>query len=396
MPRFPHVGQRPRALGGSVFERFRDQMARHGDGLLKLQIGDTCLPPSYALPVDAGFLANHPDFNRYCNTFGVPALRQALAEKLRLENQLQVGAEHVMLTAGAANALSIACSALLDPGDEVIVCTPAWPFFFGMVRVAGATVVEAPLYMRLYAEPDLRIDQLLDRLVGPRTAALYVNSPNNPSGKVLDRGQLQQVASVALAHGLWLISDEAYDGLAFDGRPTLSPAALPGMFERTLSVFSFSKTWMFAGLRLGYVVAAEEVLTHLNKIMVHQLYGPSTLAQHMMLEPVRTRGSWIPATRARFQQARDRIAPLMPNAAVLPEGGYFFFLPLGPARNGRDPGELLRAWMEAGVAVAPGSDFGAGFDDHVRLCFTGEPLDRLELAVRRWNAVLTGARTDPP
>lgn len=197
-----------------------------------------------------------------------------------------------MLTCGACNALNISAMGLLDPGEEVLVLTPCWPFFPGMVRLAGGVVVEAPFYSRLYQAPDLDIAEYLERFITPKTAALYLNTPNNPSGKVLNRTQLEAVADLVQRHHLWLLSDEAYDGMTFDGRAHHSIASFPGMFERTLSIFTFSKVYMFAGLRLGYIAAPERFLKQLNKMMVHQLYSPSTLAQQMMVEPVRTRETW--------------------------------------------------------------------------------------------------------
>ncbi len=388
MPRFPDFSARVDCIGGSVFERFRDQMARHGDGLLKLQIGDTYLPPEYPLPLAADFLGDHADFNRYCNTFGIAPLRAAVLEKVREDNGLPAGPKHVLLTAGAANALNVAAMGLLQPDDEILVCTPAWPFFFGMARVAGARVAEVPLYMRLYAQPHLDVAELLEQHRTPRTVALYVNSPNNPSGKVLERAHLEQIAAFARQHALWVISDEAYDGLTFDGRPTHSIGSLPGLFEQTLSIFSFSKTYMSAGLRLGYVVGNETAIRTLNKLMIHELYSPSTLGQHLMVAPVRTRAEWIPRVRERYQRLRDSVAGGLGVRCPLPEGGTFFFVPLREELRGRTVWELIARWLEAGVAVAPGLDFGSAYEDHVRICFTGEPPDRLETAIDRWRAIL--------
>ena len=264
-------------------------MAEQAENLVKLHIGDTYLPPKYRLPIDSSFYEKHENFNQYCNTFGIAPLREALVGKLQTDNQLRLDKENVLITNGATNALSISMMALIEPGDEVLILTPAWPFFFGMVKVAGGRIVEAPIYTKLFNEPELDIADYLEKFISPRTAAIYLNTPNNPSGKVLNQAQLVQIALVAEKHNLWVISDEAYDGLTFDNRPHISIAGFPKMFARTLSIFTFSKSFMFAGLRLGFVTAGEQAVKNLNKMMVHQLYSPSTLAQQMMVEPVKTR-----------------------------------------------------------------------------------------------------------
>lgn len=230
----------------------------------------------------------------------------------------------------------------------------------------------------------------MSRFVTPKTVMLYLNTPNNPSGKVLNQNQLQQIADFAKKHNLWVISDEAYDGLTFDGRPHISIATLPEMFERTLSVFTFSKAFMFAGLRLGYVVANSEAIKNLNKAMVHQLYSPSALAQHMMVEPVRTREQWLPAVRKQYQNLRDLVVGNLRVDFWKPEGAYFIFFPVSKYLRGRDFWQLIEACLDAGVSVAPGDSFGKDFSHYIRLCFTGESPARLAEGIERLNRILIG------
>lgn len=390
MPKFPDFAERTTQITGSVFEKFRSQMEKQGSHLVGLHIGDSYAAPPYRLPLDERFLASHPGFNRYTDTFGVPALRDALAEKLRLENRLDVDRGRVMMTSGACNALAIATQGIVNAGDDVLILAPYWPFFRGMVRLAGGNAVEVPFYTRLYEDPGLDIQSYLETVLTPRTIAIYTNTPNNPSGKVLSGDHLQQIASFAADNNLWVISDEAYDGMTFDGHRHLSIGALPGMFERTLSVFTFSKVYMFSGLRLGYVAAAENVLKMLNKIMVHQLYSPSTVGQQMMVEPVKTRGEWSERFVKHFGDIRDMFVKNLSISPQIPEGTYYFFFPITDYLHGRDYWDVIHQCMDQGVAVAPGQDFGKHYADWVRVCFTGEPPDRVELAVDRLNKILPG------
>lgn len=363
-------------------------MNEQGERLVRLHIGDSYLPPAYHLPLEAAFLERFPDFYRYCDTFGVEEFRRALVHKLTEDNRLPVTVDNVLVNSGATNALSAGAQALLDPQDEILMLTPCWPFFPGMVKMAGAVVREVPLYVRLFDEPSTDIAALLNRYLTPKTTALYLNTPNNPSGKVLNRKQLAQIAAFAGEHRLWIISDEAYDGLTFDRREHISIASLAGMFEQTISIFTFSKSFMFAGLRLGFLAAAEPVVKAVNKCMVHQLYSPPTFTQQMMIEALSTRNEFIPRVRQHYQDLRDLFLEKLRVKVNPPEGTYFLFFPVDQFLNGRSYSKLIEQLLESGVSVAPGSDFGKDFGNYIRLCFTGEPPLRLEKAIERLNAVL--------
>ncbi len=388
MPRFPRFSSRAARIPGSVYEKFRARMTAQGERLAGLHIGDAYPEPPYSLPIDAAFRRDHPGFHRYCDTFGIAPLRDAIVEKLRDDNGLSVARSNVLVTAGATNALSAIVQSIVDDGDEVLLLSPFWPFFRGMVRMAGGNPVEVPLYAALYDETNIDIRGLLERALTPKTAAVYLNSPNNPSGKVLTREQIRTVADFAARHDLWLVSDEAYDGMTFDGRDHVSPATLSGASERTISVFTFSKVFMFAGLRLGYAVAGEDVIRTVNRAMVHQLYSPSTVSQQMMVEPVRTRRAWSRAFVDECQAMRDRVAAMLRVKAPLPDGAYYFFFPVDAYLGGRSRDGVIESLLDAGVAVAPGADFGDDFRGHIRICFAGESPERVIAGVERLNDVL--------
>lgn len=376
MPKFPQPSARVEDITGSIFEKYAPRIAAQGDEVVRLHIGDTYL------------LQNRPETNRYCNTFGIEPLRDALAEKLREDNGLPAGCDNILVTCGATNALSVSVMSLVNPGEEALVLSPAWPFLFGMVKLAGGQVTDVPFYIELARRPALDIASYLAQFTSEKTAVICVNTPNNPSGKVLSLEQLRQIADFAEERNLWIISDEAYDGLTFDGRPQISIGSLPGMFERTLSVFTFSKSFMFAGLRLGYVAAAPETIRRLNKMMVHQLYSASTIAQEMMLEPVRTRGDWLPEVRRHYQRLRDIAVETLALEIEKPEAGYFAFFSIHDFLQGRDYWEVVDACIDGGVSIAPGNSFGARYGQHIRICFTGEPEARLRLGIQRLNGIL--------
>ncbi|MFQ5638612.1 MAG: pyridoxal phosphate-dependent aminotransferase [bacterium] len=389
MPKFPNFSARVAQIGGSVFEKFAAKIAAQGENLIKLHIGDTYLPPKFHLPIAEATRQRHRDFNRYCNTFGVKPLRDVLADKLNTDNHLPIGSQNILVTAGATNALSATVMSLVAPGEEVLLLSPFWPLFIGMVKVADGAPVEAPFYTELYENPDLDIAGYLEQFVTLKTVALYLNSPNNPSGKVLTRGQLEQIAEFARSHHLWVISDEAYDGLTFPGHPHISIASLPGLLEQTVSVFTFSKSFMFAGLRLGYLAGEDTVVKNINKIMVHQIYGASTIAQYMMVEPVQTRDQWLHEVQQHYLDLRDLFVEKLQIDFYTPEGAYFIFFPTEKYLSGCNYEQLVEACLDSGVSIAPGDAFGKDFTSWIRLCFTGESPQRLETGIERLNRIFT-------
>jgi len=387
MPKFPEFSDRPNKIPASVFEKYAAKIAAKGDDLIRLHIGDTYLPIEYDLPIYADFLKSNPDYNRYCNTFGVPALREVLAQKLREDNDLPVETKNVLITNGATNALSTSMMALVNPGESILVLSPTWPFFFGMVKVAGGEVIDVPLYMDLIENPELNVLERLSNYLSETTVGIYLNTPNNPTGKVLSKTQIEQVANFAKEYNLWVVSDEAYDGLTFDGHNHISIASLPDMFERTITAFTFSKSFMFAGVRIGYAVGEASVIAALNKMLVHQIYSPST-SQEMLVAPVKSRKKWQPQIREHYQDLRDLALEKFQLKIPAPESGYFAFFSIEEILGGRDYWRLIDDCLETGVAVAPGDSFGTGYDRYLRFCFTGEPKERLSLGIGRLNRIL--------
>ena len=159
------------------------------------------------------------------------------------------------------------------------------------------------------------------------------------------------------------------------------------MFDRTLSVFTFSKVYMFSGLRLGYVVATRDVLEAMNKIMVHQLYSPATVSQQMMVRPVKTRSRWAATFVQEMCETRGMVVDRLAIEPQVPEGTYYCFFPITEYLAGREYGDVIRACLDAGVTVAPGADFGEDYGEWIRICFAGEPPDRIERAAERLNTI---------
>ncbi len=330
------------------------------------------------------------DENRshYLQTTGVPRLLDLLAEKLRTVNRIPVGApDEVMVTTGGIHGLFVICQALLEPGDEVIVPDPEWPPAVGNILAAHGVPVPCALHEHLGWRYDL--DELASK-IGPRTRAIYVNSPNNPTGGVLTRSDLEQIVRLCEDRKLWLISDEAYEDVVFEGEH-VSPASLPGAYERVVSLFTFSKTYAMTGLRLGYVVARDPVVrdrmkkalfyTASNVASVVQFGGIGALEGSQ--ECVRTFREELRARRELFYEGiRDAAAGVL--SGEPPAGAFYAFLRIDP--SWRPPSDITNpslSWAmteylisKGRIGCVPGVDFGANGENHVRFCFAR---DRQEL-----------------
>jgi aspartate/methionine/tyrosine aminotransferase len=387
MPRAPSLSASARALRESIFSRLQGRLARHGSDGVPLHLGDTYLAPPPA--AQAPLVAIDSEW-RYGAPPGERPLLELLTVKLRRRNQLAwAQPENLQVTVGATSALAAAARALLDPGDEMICPTPHWPLIRGIVTNAGGVPVEAPLSQRLYAEPGADAAALIEPFITPRTAALYVTTPNNPDGKQLSRRQLEGLAELARRHDLWVIADEVYEDLAYADEH-VSIATLPGMAERTLTVWSLSKTYALAGHRLGYIAGAEEPLRALRKIVNHTVYNVPALLQRaaraLLVDPASA--VWLDEARRVYLDARACAAALLPAPAYLPDGATYLFADFSRWAGGGDLWPLVETLLDAGVSIAPGEQFGRGFERHARICFSAVPRDRLEVGLARIADVL--------
>jgi aspartate/methionine/tyrosine aminotransferase len=391
MPRAPSLSQSAQALRESIFSRLQGRLAKHGADGVPLHLGDTYLAPPMA--AREALEASAADW-RYGAPAGEAPLLTALAAKLRSGNGLDWATEaNLQVTVGATAALAAAMRAIVDPGDEVICPTPHWPLIRGIVTNAGGVVVEVPLSQALYADDRADAAAILEPHIGPRTAALYVTTPNNPDGKQLARTQLESIAELARRHDLWVLADEVYEDVAF-AEPHVSIASLPQMAERTLTVFSLSKSYAIAGHRLGYVVGAAAPMHALRKVANHTVYNVPSLLQRAALALVSSTSShaWLDETRALYRAARAEASRLVPAPHFVPDGATYLFADfsrwaLAPADGGLWP--LVERLLDAGVSIAPGEQFGRAFARHARICYTAVPPERLRIGLARLADVLT-------
>ncbi len=374
-------------MRAGVFAELERHLAARGPSagdVIPLHIGDTYLPPP-----DAARLAHvdeHVGLYRYGATAGTRELRDALRARFAVGPE-----DDILVGAGATHALYCAARAVLDPGDDVLVCAPYWPLAPGVFHQAGARSVEVPFTSRLYAEPSLDAAALLEAARTPKTRAVYLITPNNPDGKVLAAAHLAQVARFAAEHDLWIFADEVYAEVAFDA-PHVPMATMPGAAGRTVTLHSFSKSRALAGARVGFFIAPTALVVPAMRMGVHTVFNVPVAMQHAARAALADE-QWAARARGIYRSARDAAAAALSDARVrfsLAEGGTYLFLDFTELLAGRPITALLTRAIDEGVMLTPGAACGEAYAAHARLCYTSVPEAQVVLGVARLRAAMDG------
>jgi aspartate aminotransferase len=307
---------------------------------------------------------------RYAPSSGIEPLRQAIAAKLKERNGLDVSMENVLVTAGGAHALYVAFQAVLDPGDDVLLFSPYWTPIREMITGCQARALLVPTATARSAG----LTRTLEDFTTPHTRAIYYNTPQNPTGTVFSRAEAEEVAAFAQKHDLIVIADEAYEDLVYEGEH-FSIAALPGMAQRTISAYTFSKTYGMTGWRVGYAVAGEPFMTGLRKLALYSVNGVSTMTQWAALEALRIPRSEIDARREQYRQRRDLLVNGLNDVGLpceIPQGAFYAFPRVTKiSKDSRNASKVLLT--KAHVATVPGVVFGGQGEGHVRFGYAIEP-----------------------
>lgn len=376
------INQRMAELGHSEIRAMTQACVAAGGLNLAQGVCDTPVP-SLVLKAAADAMAIGK--NTYSRFDGLPELRAALALKLSRDNEIQADPEtEITVSAGATGAFHAACLALLNQGDEVILFEPFYQY-----HVSALLAVEAvPVVVALVAPDWTLMAEAVERAVTPRTKAIIVNSPGNPSGKVFSRDELEVVAGIARNHDLFVLTDEIYEYFLYDGRRHVSMASLPGMAERTITIGGYSKTFSITGWRIGYSVAAPrwaQAIGAMNDLLY--VCAPTPLQAG-----VATGIQELPQTFYRqlakdYQQKRDRFCAALAQAGLppsVPQGAYYVLADASrvPGINGKE--RAMFVLRTAGVAGVPGEAFfsGPGGSRYIRFSYAKIDAD-LDEACRR-------------
>lgn len=299
----------------------------------------------------------------YAPSSGILPLRKALVAKLAAKNNIHASTEEVIATVGGSQGLYAAFQSVLDPGDDALVFSPYWTPIGDLVTGAQAR----PLLVPSTTARRNGIRKTLEQFSTPQTRAVYFNTPQNPSGLVFTREDAEEVAAFAIDRDLVVIADEAYEDLVYDGEH-FSIASLPGMAERTITCFTFSKTYAMTGWRAGYAVAQEPFMSALRKIVLYSTNGVTTPVQYAMLQALETPASEIAFRREEYRKRRDLLVAGLCEVGLecAPPAGAFYAFPNVEKihKNSRTAAQILLD--KAHIATIPGSVFGAQGEGHLR------------------------------
>ncbi|MEM4644190.1 MAG: pyridoxal phosphate-dependent aminotransferase [Candidatus Methanomethylicaceae archaeon] len=305
----------------------------------------------------------------YTPNNGLKILRDAISEKLKKENGIDADPDkNIMVTVGGNQAFLLALSTFIRPGDEAIVPSPYFVTHAAAVRLVGGTVVE----VRTCIENDFRVaSEDLKKVVTSKTRCIIISTPNNPTGSVLKRKDLEEIADIAVEYNIKIISDEVYEKLIYDGAEHVSIASLNGMSDLTITVNSFSKAYAMTGWRLGYVVADPATVAKMTKFQMYLAACPVSFVQYAAaraLQDPRSRAA-TESMRQEYQKRRDYLYKRLSNVDGLvvnrPMGAFYMF----PKVDFEDNAFAEKLLSEGRVVVVPGSAFGTYGRGHVRLCY---------------------------
>jgi aspartate aminotransferase len=317
----------------------------------------------------------------YLQSTGLPRLRELMAEKMRTKNGIPIAdVDEVLVTNGGIHALFVMFQGLLEPGDEVLLPDPVWPPTAGHVIAAQAKPVFVPIRESLGWRYDL--DEL-KRAITPKTRAIYINSPHNPTGGVLTRADIETIAGIARERNLWVLSDEAYEDVLFEGEH-VSIGSLPGMHERTIPMFTFSKSYAMTGVRLGYLaVKDEKVRDRCKKILLYTTSNVCSIAQFGGIGALEGSQQCIHDFAVELKARRDFFYEGIRSLGGVftgdpPAGAFYAFLKIDPSWEGARGKESLSWAMtehlikHGRIGCVPGVDFGHQGEGYIRFCFARE------------------------
>ena len=348
-----------------------------GRSIIHLQIGE----PDFDTPANvraAAKAALDEGATHYPPFPGIPALREAIAADATARKGFPVDPSRVFVTVGGKGVMLYAILGLVDPGDDVLVPDPGYPIYESLTRFVGANPIPIPIRM----EHDFRLDvDELASLITPRTRLLIINSPANPTGGVLTRSDLERIADLAIRHDLWVMADEIYGRILYDGAEHVSIASLPGMAERTIVLDGFSKTFAMTGWRMGYAIVPESLVKTYSQLIINTISGVATFAQVGAVEAIVGQQDDVDRMVVEFKARRDLVVDglnAIPGIDCRRPVGAFYVFPSirGTGLTGADLAERLL--QEAGVCVLAGSAFGQYGDDHIRISYANSPANLTE------------------
>ena len=365
------------------FATLARNMNEKGEHIISLGLGEPSFPTP-TLIIEAASEAMKQGHTRYSNPFGLIELREAICEKLEIDNRIKAKPSEIMVTSGSKMALSLALASILQPGDEIINILPCYPSYIPQIRIAEPEAVIRNIDL-LKADFSLDLEAIRANL-SARTKALIINFPHNPTGKMLTKHELNGLASLLEDHDCWLISDEIYERLNFSGCKHLSPGSVASIADRTITINGFSKAFSMTGWRIGYLVAKGPIMKTISKLQQHMNTNIPPFIQKAALTALSIPADFIGMYNSQLEINHRTLATAISSGSILSmqksEGGLFAFVDISGTGLNSDQfcTQLLKTYS---VAATPGVVFGSAWDGYIRISLSAskddfrEGVDRL-------------------
>jgi aspartate aminotransferase len=368
------------------------ELEKQGRSIIHLELGEPDFHPA-APVIDAVRAAVADGRDRYVSPRGVPALREAIAAYLKRTRHLNVAAEEVLVAPGCKMALALSMMALIEPGDEILYPDPSFPIYPSFTRGLGGKAVPFYLEEKNQFQPD--VAEIAAKIT-PRSKALIFNSPNNPTGTVFSEETLKQIAALAVKHDLWVIADEIYARILFNG-DYKSIYAMPGMKDRTIIIDGFSKSFAMTGWRLGYAVAPKEFIDALDLLVLNTFTCAAEFSQVAAIEALNDSTNAVDAMVLEYRKRRDlfvnKLNQIPGFRCLSPDGAFYAWVNIED--TGLPAEEVQRLLLEeVGVAGIAGAAFGPAGKNYLRFSLVSarnlleEALERIERVSTRWRAAV--------
>ncbi|HEY3312530.1 MAG TPA: pyridoxal phosphate-dependent aminotransferase [Anaerolineales bacterium] len=352
-----------------------------GRDIIHLELGQPDFPTPENVR-EVGIQAIRAGHTRYVASAGILRFREIIAEHAGRQRGITVLPEQVVVSPGTKPGLFFPPLALVAPGDEVIYPDPGFPTYSAVIKVTGGV----PVPVTLREENGFSFDlEAFDAAISDRTRLIILNSPSNPTGGVIPRADLEHIAAKARQHDAWVLTDEIYSRLVYDGQSAPCIAAIEGMQARTIIVDGFSKSYAMPGWRLGYMIAPTALAERLELLITHSAGCTAAFTQIAGMEALTGPQEVVGRMLAEYQRRRDRVVELVnaiPGVHTLVPRGAFYVFP-NVSSFGLSSNEIARRLLdEAGVAVLSGTDFGAGGEGYLRLAYATS-LEKIEVGIAR-------------
>jgi aspartate/methionine/tyrosine aminotransferase len=363
-----------------------NQLEATGKKIIHLEIGQPDYP-TFDNVSQAGIQAIEDGKTRYTPPAGMPSLREALAEHAGCQRKIEIHPDEVVVSPGGKPNLFFPTLALVEPGDEVIYPNPGFPTYEAMVKVAGGVPVSVPLLEENQFSFDL---EAFDQLINEKTRLIILNSPSNPTGGVIPLADLEHIASQAERYDCWVISDELYTRIVYDGAEAPSIASLPDMKKRTIIVDGFSKTYSMTGWRLGFGIMPAELAKRVDLLLTHSVGSTAHFTQYAGLEAITGPQDKVDEMVSEYQRRRDAIVKglntLSGFVCQIPQGAFYVFPNI--TDTGMSSTNFANLILEkAGVALLPGNSFGKFGEGYLRLSYANS-IENIQKGIDKIRAFL--------